>query len=110
MHENSGYVKPAREPDDRTAGASLPFVRLAACVAAALALSLPAVAHAELVPGTTGALDGALALAPDGTPQVAAIVDGSPPTPGAADGLRRSQVLEACYRSAEQRHEVTIEA
>ena len=51
-------------------------MRLAACVAAALALSLPAAARAELVPGTAGALDGALALSADGVPQVAAIVGG----------------------------------
>jgi hypothetical protein len=37
----------------------------------ALALALPGLARAELVPGTQGARDGALALEADGTPQVA---------------------------------------
>jgi len=40
---------------------------------------------------------------------VAAIRDGAPPIPGAADGLRRALVLDACYRSATLGREVVIE-
>lgn len=48
------------------------YVKLATgAVTAVLSLAAPALAHAELVPGTPGARDGLLAVAPDGTPQVA---------------------------------------
>jgi predicted dehydrogenase len=40
---------------------------------------------------------------------VAAVCDGAPAIPGAADGLRRALVLDACYRSATLGREVVIE-
>lgn len=40
---------------------------------------------------------------------VAAVLDGAPAIPGAADGLRRAQVIDACYQSAAAGHEVPIE-
>ncbi len=39
---------------------------------------------------------------------VAAVLDGAPPIPSAAEGLRRTEVLDAFYRSAAEGHEVTI--
>lgn len=39
---------------------------------------------------------------------VAAVLDGAPPIPGSAEGLRRAEVLEACYRSAAEGHEVQV--
>lgn len=39
---------------------------------------------------------------------VAAILDGAPAIPGAAEGLRRAQVIDACYQSATSGHEVRI--
>jgi predicted dehydrogenase len=39
---------------------------------------------------------------------VAAVLDGAPAIPSAADGLRRAQVIDACYRSAAEGREVTI--
>jgi predicted dehydrogenase len=39
---------------------------------------------------------------------VAAILDGEPPVPSPADGLRRTEVLDACYRSAEEGREVKL--
>jgi predicted dehydrogenase len=40
---------------------------------------------------------------------VAAILDGAPAEPPAADGLRRAELIDACYRSAAAGHEVTLE-
>lgn len=40
---------------------------------------------------------------------VSAILDGTPAIPGAAEGLRRAEVIDACYRSASEGHEVTIQ-
>jgi len=45
--------------------------RLALAAALLCTLALPALAHAELVPGTVGAQDALLALEPDGSPLVA---------------------------------------
>lgn len=39
---------------------------------------------------------------------VAAILDGAPAIPGAAEGLRRAEVIDAIYRSAEEKREVTV--
>lgn len=39
---------------------------------------------------------------------VAAIMDGAPAIPSAADGLRRAKVIDACYRSAAEGREVII--
>ena len=39
---------------------------------------------------------------------VAAILDGEPPVPSPADGLRRTEVLDACYRSASEGREVNL--
>jgi predicted dehydrogenase len=39
---------------------------------------------------------------------VAAVLDGAQPIPGSAEGLRRAEVLEACYRSAAEGHEVQV--
>ena len=39
---------------------------------------------------------------------VAAILDGAPPIPSAADGLRRAEVIAACYESAAAGHEVNL--
>ncbi|MEN9934137.1 MAG: hypothetical protein RLZZ387_716 [Chloroflexota bacterium] len=39
---------------------------------------------------------------------VAAVLDGAPAIPSAADGLRRAQVIDACYRSAQEQREVQI--
>ena len=51
-------------------------VRLAVLTALAFVLVVPAAARAEGVPGTLGAASAKLAVAPDGTPRVAAIVGG----------------------------------
>ncbi|GAB4122598.1 MAG: Gfo/Idh/MocA family oxidoreductase [Roseiflexaceae bacterium] len=40
---------------------------------------------------------------------VAAILDGAPAIPGAPEGLRRAEVIDACYASAAAGREVTIE-
>jgi predicted dehydrogenase len=40
---------------------------------------------------------------------VAAILDGAPAIPGAREGLRRAEVIDACYASATAGREVTIE-
>ncbi|MFO7168204.1 MAG: Gfo/Idh/MocA family oxidoreductase [Chloroflexota bacterium] len=40
---------------------------------------------------------------------VAAILDGAPAVPSAEDGLRRAQVIDACYRSAAEGREVAVE-
>jgi predicted dehydrogenase len=39
---------------------------------------------------------------------VAAILDGGPVTPSPVEGLRRAEMLDACYRSAAEGREVTI--
>jgi predicted dehydrogenase len=39
---------------------------------------------------------------------VTAILDGSPASPSSAEGLRRAAVLDACYLSAAEGHEVTL--
>ena len=41
---------------------------------------------------------------------IAAIRDGAPPVPSAADGLRRTAVLAACYQSAAEGHEILLYA
>jgi predicted dehydrogenase len=40
---------------------------------------------------------------------VAAVLDGAPPVPSAEDGLRRAAILDACYQSAAEGREVTLE-
>lgn len=40
---------------------------------------------------------------------VAAILDGAPAVPSAGDGFRRTQVLDACYRSSAVGHEIRID-
>jgi predicted dehydrogenase len=40
---------------------------------------------------------------------VAAILDGAPAIPGAAEGLRRAEVIDATYRSASEGREIVIE-
>ncbi|HWQ15318.1 MAG TPA: Gfo/Idh/MocA family oxidoreductase [Roseiflexaceae bacterium] len=39
---------------------------------------------------------------------VAAVLDGAPAIPSAEDGLRRAQVIDACYRSAAEGREVLV--
>ncbi len=39
---------------------------------------------------------------------VAAILDGGPRVPGPEEGLRRSEVLDACYRSSEIGQEIAF--
>jgi predicted dehydrogenase len=39
---------------------------------------------------------------------VEAILDGAPAIPSAADGLRRTQVIDACYRSSAEGREIRL--
>jgi predicted dehydrogenase len=41
---------------------------------------------------------------------VTAVAEGAPASPGGSEGLRRSEVLAACYRSAEEGREVALDA
>ena len=70
-------------------------VRVALGAVLASALLLPGVAHAELLPGSQGAQDALLAVAPDGSPRVAFVAaDGSLQVAArAVDGTWSAQTL-----------------
>jgi predicted dehydrogenase len=38
----------------------------------------------------------------------AAVLDGAPPIPSAEEGMRRVEMIAACYQSAQEGREVTI--
>jgi hypothetical protein len=91
MHGNGCYVELEHEG---RAGYRQAVKRAALVASLASALLGPALAQAEIVPGSVGASDAALAVAPGGSPLVAYVVQGSLRVASrSADGTWRSTRL-----------------